>query len=228
MNSEDLIRHLAASAKPVRRLPHPFSLTAAWFLVSLAYAAGLVFAIGLRQDFWARISEPRFLVELSAALLTAMMAAAAAFCSTCPGRPLWERLAPFPFLALWLACIGEGCRREFALAGIKALHLDLDVACLWKMMALSAAPALLIFYMVRRGAPIAPHLTTGLAALAATSLSGAAMLLFHRQESSIMILVWQFGSVIALSAAAALLGRRLLYWRPVDLPTLDEGTPPHC
>lgn len=228
MKSEELVRRLALNAKPVRRLPHPFSRTAAWVLVSLTYAAGLVFTLGLRQDFPARIAEPRFLMEFSAAALTAMMAAAAAFCSTCPGRPLWERLAPFPFLALWLACIGEGCRRELSAVGVGALHLNMEFNCIWEIMAASAAPAMLMLFMVRRGAPIAPHLTTGLSALAALSLSGAVMLLVHRQESSIMVLVWQFGAVVLLSSFAALFGRRLIYWRPVDLAGFENGTVPHC
>lgn len=228
MKSEELIRQLAVGAEPVRRLPHPFVRAAAWFLLSLAFMGAMVYATGLRQDLSARIAEPRFLIELAAAVLTGMMAGAAAFCSTCPGRPLWERLAPFPFLALWLACIGEGCQREIALSGMRALHLNLEFSCVWKIAASSAAPAALIFVMVRRGAPIAPHLTTGLSALAATSLSAAAMLLVHRQDSSFMVLVWQFGSVVALSGLAALFGRRLLYWRTVDFVSEHTDTLHHC
>lgn len=228
MNTEELIRRLARGALPVRRLPHPFVRTAVWFLLSLTFMGAMVFVVGLRQDLSVRIREPRFMIELAAAVLTGMMAGAAAFCSTCPGRPLWERLAPFPFLALWLAFIGEGCQREIALSEIRALHLNLDISCVWKIAAASAAPAVLIFVMVRRGAPIAPHLTTGLSALAATSLSAAAMLLVHRQESAIMVLVWQFGSVIALSAFAALFGRRLLYWRTAELTALENDTISHC
>jgi hypothetical protein len=188
----------------------------------------LVFALGLRQDFAVRIAEPRFLMEFSAAVLTAMMAAAAALCSTCPGRPLWERLAPFPFLALWLACIGEGCRQELSRVGIRALHLNIELNCVWEIMALSVAPVMLMLFMVRRGAPIAPYLTTGLSALAALSLSGAVMLLVHQQQSSIMVLIWQFGSVVMLSGFAALFGRRLIYWRPVDIASFEEGAIPHC
>ncbi|MGC1863177.1 MAG: NrsF family protein [Methylocystis sp.] len=44
--------------------------------------------------------------------------------------------------------------------------------------------------MIRRGAPIAPMTTTGLATLAATSIAAAALLLFHEQDASVMVLVW--------------------------------------
>lgn len=228
MQSEELIRRLAASAEPVRRLSHPVWRAMTWFMFSLAYAAGLVFAMGLRPDFSTRITEPRFVFEFSAALLTSMMAAAAAFCSTCPGRPLWERLAPFPFLIAWLATLGQGCWRDWTLLGPQGLSVESEFSCFWKIVASSAAPAILILIMVRRGAPIAPYLTTGLATLAAASLSAAAMLLFHQQESSVMVLVWQFGSVIAFSALAALFGRRLLYWRTVNLGPLKDETISRC
>ncbi len=221
MKSEELVRRLAASAKPVRRLPHPMWRAMMWFMLSLAYAVGLVFAMGLRADFSARIAEPRFVTELSAAILTSMMAAAAAFCSTCPGRPLWERLAPFPFLLVWLASLGEGCWRDWTLHGLQGLAVQPEFSCFWKIVVSSAPPAVLILLMVRRGAPIAPYLTTGLATLAAASLVAAAMLLFHRQESSVMVLIWQFGSVVSLSAFAALFGRRLLYWQAVDIHSLE-------
>jgi hypothetical protein len=221
MKSEELVRRLAANAKPVHRLPHPLWRAMMWFLLSLAYAAGLVFAMGLRADLSARLAEPRFLIEISAAILTSMMAAAAAFCSTCPGRPLWERLAPFPFLLVWLASLGEGCWRDWTLHGLQGLAIQPEFSCFWKIVAASAAPLILILIMVRRGAPIAPYLTTGLATLAAASLVAAAMLLFHGEESSVMVLVWQFGSVVTVSAFAALFGRQLLYWQIVDRRSLQ-------
>ncbi len=228
MESEELVRRLAASAGPVRRLPHPMWRALMWFMLALAYAAGLVFIMGLRSDFAVRVTEPHFLIEVWAAILTSMMAAAAAFCSTCPGRPLWERLAPLPFLLVWLASLGEGCWRDWTLHGLQGLAILQELGCLWKIMATSAAPFVLILIMVRRGAPIAPYLTTGLATLAASSLIAAAMLVFHRQESSIMVLVWQFGSVILLSGLAALFGRHVLYWRTVDIRSLENQTAPHC
>ena len=192
-----------------------------WFVLSFAYSGALVFAMGLRADFFARIAEPRFVIELSAAILTSMMAAVAAFSSTCPGRPWWERLAPFPFLLVWLASLGEGCWRDWSLHGLQGLSVHPEFGCFGKILASSAPPAILILLMVRRGAPIAPYLTTGLATLAAASLVTAAMLLFHQQESSIMVLVWQFNSVIVVSGISALFGRQILDWRMFDTPSLE-------
>ena len=163
MQNEEIIRRLAANAPPVRRLAHPAWRAMTWFTLSLAYAAAVVYVKGPRPDISARLTEPLFFVEFFAALATAMMAAGGAFCAGCPGRPFWERLAPVPFVAIWLASLGDGCWRDWVKLGPAGLSVQPDLVCFPAIIAASAAPAILIFVMIRRGAPIAPMTTTGLA-----------------------------------------------------------------
>lgn len=212
MKTEDLIRTLAVDATPVQRLLHPGCRALIWLAISTAYVAGFVAVMGLRPDIAAKLAEPRFLVEVGAAYLTSMMAAAAAFCAGCPGRPIWERFAPLPFLAIWLASLGEGCWRDWLRSGPDALALQPDFFCFQMILLVSIVPVVLIFIMVRRGAPIAPIATTGLATLAAAALAAAGLRLFHPQDASVMLLVWQFGSVAILAGIGALFGRYLLRW----------------
>ena len=77
-------------------------------------------------------------------------------------------------------------------------------------------PGTLILAMIRRGAPIAPITTVALAMLAAGALGAATVRLFHKQDASVMVLVWQFGSVAVLAALGGLLGRQLLSWAHVN------------
>lgn len=212
MQTEDLIRALAADATPVKRLVRPGRRTITWLTISVVYIAAVVLFMGLRPDLSTKLAEPRFLVEVGAAFLTSIMAAAAAFCAGCPGRPLWERLAPLPFLAIWLGSLGEGCWRDWVGSGPDGLTLQLDFLCFPTIVAVSIAPAVLIFSMLRQGAPIAPVATTALGTLAAAALAAAGLRLFHPQDASVMVLVWQFGSVAALAGVGALFGRRLLRW----------------
>lgn len=229
MQTEELIRYLAGNAPPVHRLAHPARRAMIWFMFSLAYVAAVVFAMGLRPDISVQLAEPRFLVEIFSALATAMMAAAAAFCAGCPGRPLWERFAPVPFLVVWLGSLGDGCWQDWLRFGPAGLSVQPDLACFPAILAASMAPAILIFIMIRQGAPIAPVATTGLATLAATALGAAALRLFHEQDASIMVLVWQFGSVLVLTGLGALIGRRLLHWpAAADLRPIDSGQIPRC
>ena len=59
---------------------------------------------------------------------------------------------------------------------------------------------------------MAPRLTITLGALAAAALGNFGLRLFHYQDASFIVLVWQFGSVAILSLLAAWAGRRILQW----------------
>lgn len=213
MQTDQLIKALSTDCPPVRPLAHPAWRTVGWFAVSLVCVAVAVVAMGLRPDLASKLGNLKFQTEVGAAFLTSIMAAAAAFCAGCPGRPIWERFAPVPFLALWLGSLGEGCWSDWFHFGPAGLAIRPDLECLPFILAISILPSILIFLMIRRGAPIAPISTTGLAALAATSLAAAALRLVHSEDASIMVLFWQFGTVIALAGFEALFGPLLLRWK---------------
>src|SRR5262249_26039312 len=78
-----------------------------------------------------------------------------------------------------------------------------------------AVPAIAVAVMVRRGAPLTPHLTAALGGLAAAGLGNFGLRFFHPQDASLMVLVWQFGTGFILSAFSSWAGRYLLYLRPV-------------
>ena len=126
METENLIKTLSDGSVPVVRLAQPARRMIVWFMGALIYGAMVAFFMGLRDDLPMRIAEPRFVIELAAALLTSMMAAAAAFCAGCPGRPLWERFAPLPFLGLWLATLGQGCWQDWLWLGAEGLRIGSD------------------------------------------------------------------------------------------------------
>ena len=217
MQTDDLIRALATDAKPVERLAHPAWRALTWMVLSVAYVTVILWLVGLRPDLSAKLSDQRYLIEVGAALLTSMMAAAAAFCAGCPGRPVWERFAPFPFLAVWLASLGEGCWRQWTQSGSDGLHLQADFTCFQSISAVGLIPAIMILFMIKKGAPIAPKSATGLAVLAATALAAAALRLFHDQDMSLMLLVWQFGTVTLLALAGFFAGQFFLRWQTLDL-----------
>lgn len=212
MQSEELVKILAADAKPVRRLPSPMVRLLIWLGISIAYAALVVWLMGLRPDILSKLGNARFVVELSATFMTSVLAAAAAFCAGCPGRPIWERFAPMPALGLWFWSLGEGCWQSFAASGAEGLSFRIDFVCLPSILLVGILPGAVILKMIRQGAPIAPTTTTALATLAAAALGATALRLFHEQDASVMVLVWQFGSVVLLASLGALTGRRLLRW----------------
>jgi hypothetical protein len=217
MQTDELIQTLTSDCAAVRRLAHPGWRAAFWFAISAGYVVAVVAVIGLRPDIPSKLGDLKFLVEVGAAFLTSMMAAAAAFCAGCPGRPIWERFAPVPFLALWLGTLGTGCWHDWLALGVAGLAVRPEPMCFPVIFAIGFIPSILIFAMIRRGAPIAPMSAMGLAALAAAALAATALRLVHSVDSSLMVLVWQFGSVVVLTLLEAPCGRFFLRW-----PTLQE------
>lgn len=64
--------------------------------------------------------------------------------------------------------------------------------------------------MHRRGVPLMPCTTVALAGLAAAGIGNFGLRLFHPQDASLMVLVWQFGSVVVLAMLAGCAGRYIL------------------
>jgi len=64
--------------------------------------------------------------------------------------------------------------------------------------------------MLRRGLAVHPRLTLFLLALAAAAIGNFGLRLFHVRDAGMMVLVWQFGSVLVLSGLGALIGPVLL------------------
>ena len=69
------------------------------------------------------------------------------------------------------------------------------------------APAIALWIMLRRGAPLTPRWTAALGALAAAGLGNFCVRLGHPEDVTVMLLVWHAGGVIVLSALASVAGR---------------------
>lgn len=214
MKTEDLITSLAAdSGTPTRRLRPPIVRLAVWIAVSLPWIALVVAVMGLRSDLAVKLQEQGWIVEQGAALAVALTAAMAAFCAGVPGRPMWERAAPALPLLVWLGTLGVGCLKQILSAGPQSLGFQTDWACLPGIVMIGLGPGVAMALMLRRGAPVAPVLSVGLGGLAASALADFGLRLSHPQDASLMVIVWQVGTVALLTAFSAMLGRRLVQWR---------------
>src|SRR5438128_12656008 len=80
-----LIRRLAESGVPVRRLPAPWIRTMVWLAIGVPYVALVVIVVSPRGDLIHKMSDLQFVVEQMAALATGIAAAVAAFATVVPG-----------------------------------------------------------------------------------------------------------------------------------------------
>src|SRR5262245_27092335 len=134
------------------------------------------------------------------------------------GHPRYDRkflFLPALPLAIWLGSLGDGCVEDWIHFGPDGLSLQPDWFCFPTIVLVGAVPAIAMAVMLRRGAPLTPHVTSALGGLAAAGLGNFGLRLFHSQDVSVMVLVWQVGAVCVLAAIAALAGRYLLNWRSI-------------
>lgn len=214
MDTNQLIEQLAENGDPVQRLATPWTRTAVWLLIAAPYVVMIVFMMALRNDLTVKFSESRFLLEQVAALCTAITAAVAAFTSIVPGYDRRLMLMPLIPLGVWLASLGQGCVQTWMQGGT-GLSLASDWACIPTIALVGIVPAVAMALMLRKGAPLTPHVSAALGGLAAAGLGDFGLRLFHYQDASMMVLVWQMGTVIFLTMMAASTGRIFLDWRPL-------------
>jgi hypothetical protein len=213
------IRRLAGNVKPVRPLRHPWIRTTAWLAASVPYIAIIVFVLTPRHDLIQKLGETRYIMEQFAALAAAVGAATAAFGSTVPGynrKFVFLSLVP---LSLWLGTLGHGCVQDWLHFGPDGLKIQSDWMCVPAIALMGVVPAITISVMLRRGAPLTPNLTSALGGLAAAGFGSFALRFTESHDAGVMILVWQLGSVLLISALAASGGRYLLNWRSLISPS---------
>lgn len=210
METDRIIARLVQDARPVRRLGHPLLRTVAWLAIALAAVALSVWFMGPRTDLGVKLHDARYVAEQIGALLTAFTTALAAFAIVVPGRSRYWIALPIVPLLLWLASIGAGCIADW-LRGDAIF--ESDWSCFPAIALVGAIPAVAMVLMLRRGAPLMPHLAVGLGALAAAALGDFGLRLFHATDAGLMVLVWQIGSVAILTAVLTQFAPALLPWR---------------
>ena len=134
---EHLIEELATDLRPVRRLRPPGLRALAWLAVVGASAAGLAAISDLGAVRDRLVAVPDTSLALAGSVLTAVLAAVAAFQLSLPDRrPAWA-LLPLPAAALWFAASGLGCLRSWALPGAHPASLSDTMDCLAFILGLS-------------------------------------------------------------------------------------------
>ena len=222
MDTEQLIRRLAASARPVAPLRRPWIRTVAWCAGAAVYVGVLVLLMPGREGLQVQLRDPRFLLEQAAGLATGLAAAGVALAATVPGysRRLWR--VPLALLGVWIGAVAVGAWADVHTAAPGAPWLTSDWPCVAVIVAGASVPGAALVLMLRRGVPLAPRVTAGLGGLAAAGI-GALAACVQPHASNLVVLLWHGGTVLVLASAAAFLGTRLLPWPSSRRPAAVIG-----
>jgi hypothetical protein len=203
MNTDQLLEHLARDLRPAPALHRPEARAAWWLLAAVVYLAIVAFTMTSRADIAANSGGWVFLLSQIAAVATAAASALAAFASTVPGysrRVFW---VPAIAAAAWLGSLAGDAVYAWNEAGMADLVALREWPCVAMMVLGGALPWLMIAFMLRRGAPLAPRVTAALGALAVAALASVAACVSHPHPSGLVTLVWHGSTTLVLMGVTA-------------------------
>jgi hypothetical protein len=208
----DLIDSLAANMTPVRRLRPPLMRAACWLLLAATVVALLAVSQGVRSDLMQRLLDPVFAAGLAGAVLTGVLAAAAAFLVSLPDRSRSWLLLPAPAVAIWLSNIGYQCLTQWISIGPNGVSLGEATRCLATLVLTSLPLSLALLVMLRYVAPLRPLAVTLMGSLSVAAITATALSLFHAGDATLMVIMFNFGTAILFVGIGGLFGRRVLEW----------------
>lgn len=211
MKTDDLIRALAADARPVRS----FAGTLALALVLGAVAAACVFAwlLAPRPHLLALMTDWRLVFKFAVTLSLAASAVLLGMRLSLPGAPVARAALALLVPALLLAA---GVAAELVTTPASDWRAELvgryAIYCT-TLIPMIAAPVLgALLLALRRGAPTRPTLAGAAAGLAAGGIGAALYALHCVDDSPLFVLAWYSIAVAVVTAVGALVGSRLLRW----------------
>ena len=212
MKTDELIDRLGRDVTVTRPLQTPGMRTAVWMVWALSYlilVAVMMFAVMSSAGV---TPTPLYLVQQSAALVTGIMAARAALASVIPGANDRVWVLPAIGVATWAAALLWAGVLDLQASGTLGVTSQSDWPCVASMTVGGLLVGAPLAWMLRRGAPLTPNLTVGLAALAALSVANIEACLTRPHAFALTVLLWHGGTVAAIVTLCALMGHRWLRW----------------
>jgi hypothetical protein len=212
MKTDELIGRLAAEVRPIRPLAPPATRAAMWLMAAGVYVAAGIGMIAAGLVPGGATTEPAYVLQQGLAVVTAVVAAFAAFTSVIPGA---RRHAPtlVGVMALaWLGAVILGSLRDFQLRGTFGLSSQTDWPCVAAMVLGGSALWLVMTPMLRRGVPMTPRLTAMLGGGAALGIANIVACITQPHTFSSVVLLWHGGTAALMLAFFAAAGQRAVRW----------------
>lgn len=214
MKTEDLIVQLASSATPVRPLASPARRFVSWAIAATLIALIGMAIIGPRADLRTALQSPAFLILAIVALLTAVLSGLAAFVLSVPGaeRSPAQRWVPIGAGVVWAGLL-IGALLDGGAPMSRLAAFPFHAACAIEIGGLALVPGLLVFFMIRRAAPLRLGWSAALAALASVAFAATATQLICPIDDPAHQLVAHFGPAVLMVALGGVLARSRLRGR---------------
>lgn len=207
-STPDLIRALSSGLPPVRRLRPPVLRASLWLAMAAGVVALLAISQGIRPDLVARLNDPAFASMIGGAVVTAVLAAIAAFKLSLPDRSKWWALLPLPPLTLWFSNVGYQCLTNWIELDPAGMSAGETMRCFATLVLTSLPLSLAMFLMLRHAALLRPMLVAFVGSLSVAALTATALFLFHVLDASALVIMWNLGTAMVIVGLSSTLAAR--------------------
>ncbi len=208
MKTDTLIHNLALECRPVRPIGHPIKRFLIWILSSTLLLAAGIIILSPPQDILESILTTTFLVPAVSMLAISLISALSAFVLSVPDAE--ARKLDIVSIAV---LIGSFAVMAYMFAISDPIDSRPGFRCILKIVGLSIPPGAVLFYMLKRAAPMNSRLTGLLAGFGALSLGGLGVqFVCHRSELFAHLVVWHFLPMCVLALTGIVIGNRMFRW----------------
>jgi hypothetical protein len=209
-SNDRLVQALGADLTPVRRLAPPGLRLLMWLTILAAAALALAMASDVGAMIRRLLAAPDMWLAAMGSMLTAVLAAMAAFELSLPDRKAAWALLPLPALLLWIGASGMGCLRAWSVTEAYPMPPDQPEHCLIFILGVSLPLSLLLIVMLRRGFSLRPNLTAIIGGLACASAAATLLNFVHPYDAAATDLAVHAFAVAIVILANTILGGRIL------------------
>lgn len=208
MNTETLIHNLALQCRPVTPVGHPLKRFLIWTGSTVLFLIAAVWFLRPVPDLWSFANSPSFLFPALAMFFVAMICALSAFILTVPNsRNRRFDIVPLTVVIFWF------CSVAYMLASSDVVDSHAGLSCILCIIGLSIAPGALLFYMLKKAAPMKSGLVGLLAALSSLAFAGIGVqCLCAKSSDAAHVIVWHLMPVCILAVVGLLIGRVIFKW----------------
>ena len=207
---DELVEILSEETRPLKVVPHPFSLSAKWVAYAAAYLFVSLAISGVRPDLAGKLHDFWFDAEIASLLFvfgsTVLSASLLAFPDMHQKRG--AAMAPIAAFALFLAVLFFSWRADLPPPPLP-VH---SYQCTLSITLVSFVPAVWTFISMRKFASTHFHLAGATALLSAFSVGAIWLRLEEINNSIVHVLEWHYLPMLAIAFFGWRLGRFLLKW----------------
>jgi hypothetical protein len=209
-STDRLIAALGADMAPVARLTPPTLRALGWLAMVGVIGVGLATFADVNGMIRRLAATPDLWLAAGGSLLTAILAALAAFQLSLPDRtPAWA-LLPLPAAALWIGASGLGCLRSWVAPETQPIPPMEPASCLMLILGFSVPLSALLIVMLRRGYSLRPNLTAVVAGVACAAAAAALLNFVHSYDAAATDLAAHAVAVAIVIVLNRIFGGRIL------------------